>query len=208
MKKYTILIIPLLFFMAHCQKEELSVKTNVNGFIVSSFDSVPVPFATVYLHQGQDGQKIDSTKADSKGKFRIDFTAEKNTMYGITAKQEKYFESSKHYFYLNGFYQQYLREDGLKVAAYAKSFIRVHVKDETRNERYVGIRLNHTAFANYRLIYGYPLVDTTVIVEGFYENQNFVWGFLYPNNVWEFPYRVIKFRTPIPLDTFDLEIKF
>jgi hypothetical protein len=206
MKKYTILIIPLLFFMAQCHKEELSVKTNVHGFIVSSFDSVPVPFATVYLHQGEYGQKIDSTKADSKGKFRIDFTAEKNIQYGITAKQEKYFESSKHYFYSNAFYPQYLRDDGLKVAAYAKSFIRVHVKDETHDQRYVGIRLNHTAFAQFVLVYGYPL-DTTVIVQGFYENQNFGWGYLYPNNIWGSE-KVIKFRTPTPLDTFDLEIKF
>ena len=163
-----------------------------------------MPNATVYLHKGQNRILIDSTKSDAQGKFRFDFTPEKNIQYGVTAKHELYFESSKNYFYLNG---PFAWANNIKVAAYPKSFIRVRVRDVTRNERYTGVRLNHTAFSKFNLVYGYPLIDTTVVVEGYYENQNFGWGFLYPNNIWGTE-KVIKFRTPIPLDTFDLEIKF
>ena len=206
MKKYLVLLVPLLFLMAQCHKDVEMPRFLVQGKVISFYDSSKVvPNATVYLHRGQDRYLIDSTKSDADGKFRIEFPYEKNIMYGVTAKQDKYFESSKNYFYPNAYANA---SYSVKVAAYPKSFIRVRLKDETRNERYVGVRLNHTAFSKYNLVYGYPLRDTTVLVEGYYENENLVWGFLYPNSIWEFPYRVIKFSTPIPLDTFDLEIKF
>lgn len=204
MKKHVFLFLFLSLLYA-CSKTDEITHTYVQGTVISFYDSSKVvPFATVYLHRGQDRDLIDSTKSDAQGKFRIEFTPEKNIMYGITAKQERYFESSKNYFYISSD-RPFI--DKMKIAAYPKSFIRVRVKDETRNERYVGIRLNHTAFAEFNLVYGYPLIDTTVLIEGYYENQNFGWGFLYSNNIWGSE-KVIKFRTPIPLDTFDLEIKF
>ena len=204
MKKYLILLVPLLFLMAQCHKDIEMPRSFVQGTVISFYDSSKVvPAAIVYLHRGQDGNKIDSTKSDAQGKFRIDFAFEKNIMYGVTAKQDKYFESSKKYFYPNG---PSLAFDNIKVAAYPKSYIRVRVKDETRNERYVGVRLNQTTFSPYRLIYAYPL-DTTVIIEAYFENSNMDWGFVYENNIWG-SRKIIQLPVIAPSDTFNLSIKF
>ena len=204
MKKYLILLVPLLFLMGQCHKDIEMPRSFVQGTVISFYDSSKVvPAAIVYLHRGQDGNKIDSTKSDAQGKFRIDFAFEKNIMYGVTAKHDKYFESSKKYFYPNG---PSLAFDNIKVAAYPKSYIRVRVKDETRNERYVGVRLNQTTFSPYRLIYAYPL-DTTVIIEAYFENSNMDWGFVYENNIWG-SRKIIQLPVIAPSDTFNLSIKF
>ena len=204
MKKYLLLLVPLLFLMAQCHKDVEMPRSFVQGTVISFYDSSKVvPAAIVYLHRGQDGNKIDSTKSDAQGKFRIDFAFEKNIMYGVTAKHDKYFESSKKYFYPNG---PSLAFDNIKVAAYPKSYIRVSVKDETRNERYVGVRLNQTTFSPYRLIYAYPL-DTTVIIEAYFENSNMDWGFVYENNIWG-SRKIIQLPVIAPSDTFNLSIKF
>ena len=203
--KKSIFLLSILYYLYGCNKNDEVVRTYVQGTVISFYDSsIVVPFATVYLHRGQDNIKIDSVKTNSQGQFRIDFSPDKNTMYGVTAKQAKYFESSKTYFYNNTTFPNF---DKVKIRAYSKSYIRVRIKDETRNERYSGVRLNHTAFSRFNLIYGYPLVDTTIIVEGYFENQYFGWGFLYPDNIWGSE-KVIKFNTPTPLDTFDVVIKF
>jgi hypothetical protein len=204
MKKYVFLLL-FLNILYSCTKNDEITHSYVQGTVISFYDSsVVVPSATVYLHRGQDRDLIDSTKSDAQGKFRIEFTPEKNIMFGITAKQEKYFESSKNYFYISSD-RPFIEK--LKVAAYPKSYIRVHVKDETNDQRYVGIRLNQTTFSPYRIVYGYPL-DTTVIIEAFYKNSNMDWGFIYPNNIWGFPPKVIQLPLIKPRDTLDLNIKF
>ena len=205
MKKYLLLLVPLLFLMGQCRKDPEMPRSFVQGTVISFYDSSKVvPAAIVYLHRGQDGNKIDSTKSDAQGKFRIDFAFEKNIMYGVTAKHDKYFESSKKYFYPNG---PSLAFDNIKVAAYPKSYIRVRVKDETLTRAYAGIRLNHTAFTSYKIIKNYPIIDSTVIIEGFYKDDVFSWGFINSDGTWQ-SRNGIMFQTPIPLDTFDLVIRF
>lgn len=204
MKKYILFLIFFAFLYA-CQKNTETPKTYVQGTVISFYDSSKVvPSATVYLHRGQDRFLIDSTISDAEGKFRMTFTPEKNIMFGVTAKQERYFESSKNYFYISSD-RPFI--DKIKIATYPKSFIRVRIKDETRTRFYAGIRLRHTAFTDYTIIKKSPIIDSTVIVEGYYENEVFSWGFINPDGTWQ-SRNGIFFRTPIPLDTFDLSIKF
>jgi hypothetical protein len=195
----------LVFMPTACEKGYLATETFAQGTVISFYDSSKVvPSATVYLHRGQDRDIIDSTKTDADGKFRIDFTTEKNIMYGITAKEERYFESSKNYFFIS---PQTPSMDKMKIAAYPKSYVRVRIQDDTRTKYYAGIRLRHTAFTNYTIIKKSPIMDTTVVVDGYYENDIFSWGFINYDGTWQ-SRNSILFNTPTPFDTFNLSIKF
>ena len=102
MKKYLILLVPLLFLMAQCKKDNsyLGDHTIAEGIITEKGSGKPVKNVQMRLRRctyqvlgSSSCETIDTLRTDTKGFFKFDFQHEKDYQYEIRAvpDTEKYY---------------------------------------------------------------------------------------------------------------------
>ncbi len=102
MKKYVILLIPLVFLMARCQKDDtyLGDHTIAEGIITEKGSGKPVANVQMRLRRctyqvfgSSSCETIDTVRTDAKGFFSFNFKHEKEYQYEIRAvpDAERYF---------------------------------------------------------------------------------------------------------------------
>lgn len=76
-------------FLSSCKKEEWNGITKLNGQVLNSKNDQPVPNATVRLYVRRDNannfQVIKETKADTNGKYNLEFKSESEELYKLDA---------------------------------------------------------------------------------------------------------------------------
>jgi hypothetical protein len=101
MKKYLILLVPLVFLLAQCRKKDPITATTVKGRIFEIDSEVPVANATVSLLEvtgcflcGDSKSVIETVTTDAKGQYEMSFTWNVGKAYEIKAeiKSDKFLE--------------------------------------------------------------------------------------------------------------------
>ena len=193
-----------------CHKEDGTTDVYVKGTVVNIYDSKPQPNADVYLVKvvgvlGTDTgyEPLDSTKSDNLGHFRFNYKRVMNVQYAVRAKHPKYFYTPSSVSYTT--FGSNITTDSLLVGLFPKSFYKVDIKDTSRTEKYKGVRFITTLLTPNLEVFKNPL-DTTLILETFYDSPNFTWYLLYDENRWgTFNRGSLKC---LPFDTCKIDIKF
>ncbi len=98
MKKYFVLLIPLIFLLVQCRKDDLGDETLVEGTVLEYGTNKPVPNVPVKIRSitGEvfGSQRYtytgDSTRTDSKGKYSIRFKHIDKTIYDAVWIEKRY----------------------------------------------------------------------------------------------------------------------
>ena len=211
MKKYLFLLACLGFLMAQCHKESDYYDTFVGGYIIGTHDSKPVPNALTelvelkqyaYVGSAESYIVLDSMIVGNSGRLKFNFTAKKGTQYGIRARHPRYrYYAPTVSFFSPGSSDQ----DSVNFGMVPYSYLRVHIKDTSRTENYLGIYFLSLSPDGDVTIWKTPL-DTTVVLQHVYFPLWFSWQLKYANN------RVgSQNRESIqcaPLDTCDINVRF
>jgi hypothetical protein len=94
MKKYLVLLVPLLFLIAQCRKEPLSDMTTLEGSVVEYGTKKPIPNAVLKLNKstGRSGwvvnwETIDTFRTDLNGNYKYSFKHETFGNYELVLRR-------------------------------------------------------------------------------------------------------------------------
>ena len=99
MKKYLILLVPLLFLMAQCQKDSTITYIKVSGKVLEFGSNKPVKNAKVGIYEeggaflGSTWTKlVDTTRTDANGVYRLEKdNLDKGSSFFISVVADKYY---------------------------------------------------------------------------------------------------------------------
>jgi hypothetical protein len=197
--------------LTQCQKDNDYYDTFVGGYIIATHDLKPVPNALTELVQVEDTRLptsafnyvvLDSMVVGTTGRFKFNFTAKKGSQYGIRARHPRYLYSPTN---VSFFSPGSSNQDSVVHGMNPYSYLRVHIKDTSSIENYLGIYFFALNQSDDVTIWKNPL-DTTVILQHVYFPLWFSWQLKYANN--RVGSRNVDGATCRPLDTCDIHIKF
>lgn len=197
--------------LTECHKESDYYHTYVGGYIVGIHDLKPVPNTLTELVQlkdythpsGADNYVVlDSMIVGITGRFKFNFNAKKGSQYGIRARNSRYLYSPTN---VSFFSPGSSNQDSVVHGMNPYSYLRVHIKDTSRTENYLGVYFFALNESDDVTIWRNPL-DTTVILQHVYSPLWFSWQLKYANN--RVGSRNVDGAICAPLDTCDIYIKF
>jgi hypothetical protein len=132
MKKYTILLIPLLFLLAHCQKDSKTTFIKTSGKVLEFGSNKPIKNAKVGIYE-EGGEflgstwthLVDTTRTDATGAYHFDKSnLDKGSSFFISAVADKYYAFDPNNYLITG-------QDvaNLNIVLDPFAWIRVHVKN-------------------------------------------------------------------------------
>ncbi len=204
-------LICFMLISTQCKKESDYYDTFVGGYIIGTHDLKPVPNSLTellelkqYAYVGSADSYIvlDSMIVGNTGRFKFNFTAKKGTQYGVRARHPRYqYDPPTVSFFSPGSSNQ----DSVNFGMFPYCYLRVHIKDTSRTENYLGMYFFALAANDDVTIWKNPL-DTTIILQHVYFPLWFSWQLKYANNrVGEYNVQKIKCA---PLDTCDQYVRF
>ena len=168
MKKYLILLVPLLFLMAQCQKDSsyLGDRTIAEGIITEKGSGKPVANVQMRLRRctyqvfgSSSCETIDTIRTDTKGFFSFNFQHEKAYEYEIRAvpNAEKYYVVDNDAPVEKG---RYSNKINLLLTPY--TILKLRIKNSNPNDNTDAIFISPPTGHYIPDIYG-TSVDTTII---------------------------------------------
>ena len=132
MKKYPILLIPLLLVMAQCHKDSTTAYIKVSGKVLEFGSNKPVKNAKVGIYEeggtflgGTWTKLVDTTRTDANGIYRLEKgNLDKGSSFFISAFADKYYTYDPNNYLVTG---QDVTNNNIVLDPFA--WIKVHVKN-------------------------------------------------------------------------------